>query len=391
LHLADLLAGPLNRLEEGVTVARHGTREVAAAGGSRAHWTELLATAANGLFRLGRWTEAAAACSEALESTLTGTAAVDLLLARARVVMALGDLDGAERDLCSAQTLLADGSGSRQALPLETLRAGLAIWRRDAVTAREAIHRGLSAAGTDDHHEWMLASLVWHGLRAEADCRAKGHDPDVELVRMLMATAEGLTAQARRAAPPIERSVSGYVLLGRGELSRIESRPDPEVWNSAAQLWDAHLHPYPATYARFREAEALFSERARNRGAVERLREACSSAQSLSAGPLVAEIQALARRARVRLDSPATVNATAARAAAPESRPRADPAARLTDREQEVLRELSSGQTNRQIAQRLFLSPRTVEVHVSRILSKLHLRTRVEAALYAQAENSGDA
>jgi DNA-binding NarL/FixJ family response regulator len=55
----------------------------------------------------------------------------------------------------------------------------------------------------------------------------------------------------------------------------------------------------------------------------------------------------------------------------------------LTRREIEVLRLLGEGLTNRQIGGRLFISPKTVEHHVSRVYSKLDLTTRAEAAAYA--------
>lgn len=55
----------------------------------------------------------------------------------------------------------------------------------------------------------------------------------------------------------------------------------------------------------------------------------------------------------------------------------------LTRREAEVLELLAHGLTNAEIADRLFISPKTVEHHVSRILDKLGLRSRVEAATYA--------
>ncbi|HEU5170698.1 MAG TPA: response regulator transcription factor [Gemmatimonadales bacterium] len=57
--------------------------------------------------------------------------------------------------------------------------------------------------------------------------------------------------------------------------------------------------------------------------------------------------------------------------------------ARLTRRELEVLELLASGLRNRQIAQRLFLSEKTVRNHVSAILGKLHANDRTEAALIA--------
>lgn len=56
--------------------------------------------------------------------------------------------------------------------------------------------------------------------------------------------------------------------------------------------------------------------------------------------------------------------------------------AELTEREIEVLRLLSHGGDNRQIAATLFISPSTVKNHVSNILLKLHLKNRIQAAVY---------
>ena len=52
----------------------------------------------------------------------------------------------------------------------------------------------------------------------------------------------------------------------------------------------------------------------------------------------------------------------------------------LTAREMEILGRLVQGDSNRQIARALFISDRTVAVHVSRILDKLGVRNRTEAA-----------
>ena len=63
----------------------------------------------------------------------------------------------------------------------------------------------------------------------------------------------------------------------------------------------------------------------------------------------------------------------------------------LSKREIEVLRLLREGLTNKQIGQRLFISPKTVEHHLSRIYSKLEVTTRAEAATYAARHLDGGA
>ncbi len=62
--------------------------------------------------------------------------------------------------------------------------------------------------------------------------------------------------------------------------------------------------------------------------------------------------------------------------------PAADPDA-LTPREEEVLRQLASGRTNRQIAEVLIVGEETVKTHVGNILAKLHLAHRAQAMIYA--------
>lgn len=65
---------------------------------------------------------------------------------------------------------------------------------------------------------------------------------------------------------------------------------------------------------------------------------------------------------------------------APEQVPTSEP---LTEREVDVLRLVARGMGNQQIADQLIISEATVRTHVSNILSKLHLASRTQAALYA--------
>jgi NarL family two-component system response regulator LiaR len=67
----------------------------------------------------------------------------------------------------------------------------------------------------------------------------------------------------------------------------------------------------------------------------------------------------------------------------PKQPPTPDP---LTSREMDVLRLLAQGKSNREIADELVLAELTVRTHVSKILGKLHLANRTQAALYALKE-----
>jgi NarL family two-component system response regulator LiaR len=64
----------------------------------------------------------------------------------------------------------------------------------------------------------------------------------------------------------------------------------------------------------------------------------------------------------------------------PKAEPTTDP---LTEREMEVLRLIAQGFANKQIAEHLVITEMTVRAHVSNILSKLHLASRTQAALFA--------
>lgn len=55
----------------------------------------------------------------------------------------------------------------------------------------------------------------------------------------------------------------------------------------------------------------------------------------------------------------------------------------LTDREREILELIGEGLTNRQIGQRLYLAEKTVKNHISRLLAKLGVERRIQAAVIA--------
>ena len=153
--------------------------------------------------------------------------------------------------------------------------------------------------------------------------------------------------------------------LAQAELSRIPNSPDPGLWQQVAA--SEFADPYLVGYARLQQAAGLLARR-RRREAIAALQAADGAARGLAATPLRAEIAALARVARVDLVP-----------AAPAPPPEPDPAG-LTPREREVIDLLSNGLSNAEIARSLYISEKTASVHVSNILRKLGVTSRLQAA-----------
>jgi DNA-binding NarL/FixJ family response regulator len=73
------------------------------------------------------------------------------------------------------------------------------------------------------------------------------------------------------------------------------------------------------------------------------------------------------------------------------TRPTVDPFDQLTPRERDVLELVAKGQTNREIGEGLYLAEKTVKHYMTNVLQKLHVRSRLEAALLAQRRELGPA
>ena len=166
----------------------------------------------------------------------------------------------------------------------------------------------------------------------------------------------------------------------RAELSRAGNNPDATLWGRAAEAWEGLDRPHRAAYARWRQAEALLAKPDGRSAAAPILRRAAE--QAVEHVPLATAIADLARRARIDLTPTQTTTTSASTLA--EARPGK---LNLTDRELAVLRLLADGKTNVEIGAALFMSGKTASVHVTHILRKLGVTTRVQAA--AVAERAG--
>lgn len=194
--------------------------------------------------------------------------------------------------------------------------------------------------------------------------------------------------RARLAAAPRNRVIVEEVAANRAEIAALlstapggspmyeamrlsaenELAPDRLAdWDRAAELW-RQLNVLPAVVESLiggAEAALASSNRA---GARRRLAEARQLTSTSDATILRRRIDALAQRAGLEPPTGAEV----------------EDATGLTRREHDVLRLLARGLPNRQIASELFISPATVGVHVSRVLSKLGASSRTEAAAMAR-------
>jgi len=139
----------------------------------------------------------------------------------------------------------------------------------------------------------------------------------------------------------------------------------------------------------FRSAAKKYVERAEGaiadgdrEAAAEAAGIALRIARDLGSEWLATEVEGLVARARLRLD-----DAEERPEDAPES---AEQPFGLTQRERQVLALVARGATNREIGAELYMAEKTASVHVSRILAKLDVRTRTEAAAVAHRHGLAD-
>jgi DNA-binding CsgD family transcriptional regulator len=166
--------------------------------------------------------------------------------------------------------------------------------------------------------------------------------------------------------------IAAHLAHAAAHFTRIQE-PDPDAWAHAARSWESMSDRWATATARLREAEAAVATGATARAAAA-LQDAQQSASQLDARPLLDEIAAVARRSRLSLERPTP--AVLQKASIDHLG--------LTSREAEVLTHVAVGRTNRQLGEALFISEKTASVHVSNIMRKLGVTSRVDAAAIAQ-------
>jgi DNA-binding NarL/FixJ family response regulator len=159
--------------------------------------------------------------------------------------------------------------------------------------------------------------------------------------------------------------------LGRLQwIAGIEATDEVDLrarWEAAVAGFERFGHVFEVARSRTRLA-AILRATGDGEAAAQQIQLARKSAMALGAGPLLLEIRAL---------GPAGRRAASDRGARPESEA-------LTAREVEVLALVAQGRSNGEIGRQLFISTKTVSVHVSNILAKLGASGRTEAAAVAR-------
>jgi DNA-binding NarL/FixJ family response regulator/tetratricopeptide (TPR) repeat protein len=365
------------RLHEAATVALDGIQQARRLGLARHFQPILTGNATQALVALGRWDQAEQVSREGLETSPSGPAYVALPLVRAALELGRGDLDAAQARLQAARRLLsASISEAQKAGPLFGGLAELALWRGHPDQAKQLVAEAVPLVAANPRYAAPIYAL---GLRVEADraelarARHPGQPPGDDTTAAALLERLDQAAQDPAAAGLPE--LAAWQATALAEQARQQGPADPAVWAAAAAAWERLRQPHRAAYAGYRQAEAHLATGDRDTAA-QVLRHAAAITGRLGARPLDGEISSLARRARLDLTPP-----TAAALAVGVPTPAAQLG--LTRREVEVLALVAAGRSNRQIAQELFISPRTASVHVSNILAKLEVHTRVEAAAIA--------
>jgi DNA-binding CsgD family transcriptional regulator len=355
--------------------------------GLQASWraTILASNASEALLAGGRTAEASAL----IDPLITGPPDRDnwlVHLARADIDLLRGDTDDA-----AARRRLTDAIPARLGYYVDYARESaqraveLAVWAGRPGDALEEVRRVLGLFKVSDL-TIFCGRLLATGMRACADlaeqARARRYEPAAHAAE---AAADDLASWVDRmaGAPFAEHRFAGTSPAEHAswdaERTRLAGASDPEAWGRAAKTWEGLSCPHRAGYAWWRQAQAQLDAGQPAGEAAAALRAAAAAADGHA--PLLTQVRLLAERARI----PLQPQAAAARQTPPPER--APAGYGLTGRELAVLRLLAAGRSNAQIGAELYISPSTASVHVTSILRKLGVSSRVQAA--ALAERAG--
>ncbi|MGI5268713.1 helix-turn-helix transcriptional regulator [Nonomuraea sp. CA-218870] len=331
------------RWEEALRLSEEGWREAKRFGRLRASGLFVLNNRAETLEAIGRWDEAIETVERALSFGPSLRTRHHLMRVRADIALGRGEVELVEGILSEIGVLKERPEDFVQDITNSTrLHMGWHILRGEPAYALAAAERML--ARPEQSSKAMLGWRLLALLRTVCDA-AEGAEP--ERVRALRERAAGMAARLSVTGPVAE----AYRLTYSGDF------------DASAAAWERLNRPHNQAKALVRAATVAARTGDRD-GAAARLATALPKATALRAAPLVAEIEALSRRV------------------GGAQRPQ-ESSELLTPRELEVLRLVALGRTNRDIAKELFISAKTVSVHVSNILAKLGVTTRGEAAAAA--------
>jgi DNA-binding CsgD family transcriptional regulator len=377
LNDALTLAG---REQDALADAQEGYFRARQLGLEHATGSFVASTLAGHLLDSGRWED----CERLLQELLAADSwvAFEHHSIKGRLLTRRGDFTAARRENSLALQLSPPNWRAYQFQGV----AELALWQGHHGEAEGAVAEGLrwwSECDPEAALPQLFAPWAVLALRLEADRaeRAAARRLPDQVAKARQRAAPVVAALARFTDAELPQvaypEVACNLLLTRAELSRLQGRSDPEEWQASAAAWERLEHPFDAAYAGFRQAEALLAGSVSRQKAEQVLRRAHQTVVTLGAGPLRREIELLAQRGRLQLKEHAKPTA------APRALPSPASSLGLTRREVEVLTLVAEGRTNRQIGQALFITPKTAGVHVSRILAKLGVAGRGEAAAIA--------
>jgi len=375
INLADML-GLAGRTASALATAREGLTAIPSRSSRSRDY--LMLTVSDLAFEAGDWDTARELLSPQPATPLQGRLLIYRRLHEAELALGEGELDVTAGCLREIEELVAHSSEPQWHGPFGALLAELRRRRHDLDGARTAIAEALDRLELCTDDVARIATVTAVGVRVEADIAERGRDlREKQDERGALARARIHVQRLRAAAQaggPVEQA---YVAVGAAELARARGRNDPALWRKAAAKWDEIARPYPAAIARWREAEAEVEAGDRT-AATDAAQAAFATAGRLGARWLAEEVGALAARARLEVGEQVAPAGNGARPDVVE----ADPFG-LTPRERQVLALIAEGATNRQIGSALYMAEKTASVHVSRILSKLGVRSRTQAAAVA--------